>query len=190
MCQQRDGAIPDRQRAKNYHMNKSRMIDVNPKFIPFLLDDMLEGLLVYYIFKRRIKTEGLDKWCRTNGIDRRTMVRVIGDVYGFYRTMRTLGIKYDEGRGFLESMNLPFDKFMDYLRDIKMCIYQGFKINLGTFNKKDRKYYSPTGVLLDCYWPGFPKYITYYGGKYMGQGYSPNVTSVMSTFVGVDAKFY
>jgi len=181
------------------------------KFSYFLFDECIENLILYYNFKKRIKKSPskAKEWCQKNGFNYNTLIRCMNNMCQVTRTMNVIGLNYKSKskfklRSYIKQYEITDNNtlFIDFISKIKLCIYQGYKMNLIT--KNERGYWSDiNGRSININFKSklYKKiknkpvnHMIYASSIYMdSNGMIANTCStlsVMTGFVGIDEYFY
>ena len=180
------------------------------KFHNYILDEAIHLLLYYHSFKHELKKSPskAKKWCEASLINYKTFVICLNNTYNILKTFDTIGVQWRIKNQFkLKRYIKYFDvsndwmNFVDYITRLKMCIYQGYKMNLITRNERgfwkdingiQIKIQGKYKKVLD----ELPKvkYCTYANSLYKESngriGNECSCISIMSGFIGIDNHFY
>ena len=111
-----------------------------------IADDFINGLFLFNAIKSTVKSlnsaeliTGLQKWCKSVRIKYQTVISFIKSRDEIIEQLITEGVDVF-GSEHHSMMNLSEDNFMNGIVKIKHCIYDGFRLNLLTFENNIYKY--------------------------------------------------
>lgn len=165
------------------------------KFHYLVLDDFIDLLILYHSFENVLRKGNMKKWLEDSGVSYDAMIGIISIVQNTISTFKSLGVNCELGKSFKDNVEIfnngNVEEFFEYIKKIKLCIYEGYKGNIAYF---DGVYRSKTnGKKLDIRVKNNPKYILYDNillremNKFLKV--SVSYTSVMSGFINVDEDF-
>jgi HrpA-like RNA helicase len=142
--------------AKAHHEAVAMGCFVLPNLTPdgtsfMLADDFLRGLLVFRSFQQYLADIDIDKSSTLSKMQKWTEKRGLG-ITGLYQAVELREdiinmlalIGFDPYYKFEQSIYTT-DNLSDTLRRLKLCIFEGYKLNILIWNAVDKKYYTRGG---------------------------------------------
>ena len=171
----------------------------------FISDTMIEYILIFNEFQKLLYNIGLSdniinelkKWCDKYGLDATTLTEIIEIRDSVIKCMCIIGLnpfQYIENSMQYLIIASETDK-LNYIKTLKQCIFEGFKLNLAVYNKKDRTYYTRKtniGFQIPEIEANYIIYDTiFYNLNSASNLYEPNILhySVMDGYVVIDNTF-
>lgn len=163
-------------------ISDNKIVNKKSRFREFYkYDDFISLYLLYQNFKNALKKHKTEKYCEKYMINYRKMIEAIALVNQLKQTFKTFGIN-------INNTIVPEDRFSDneYIRRVKICIYEGFKTNLAIFDRY--VYRTKNKKKINITIENNPKYVVYDKAMFMGR-LSAQYCSMISTYINVDENF-
>jgi hypothetical protein len=142
------------------------------QLIEFMQDDFIEHLIVINHLDDKLISamgsnggfNGFMKYCEDHGISSRGYLSLLEGKHRIIEQLVELGLDITIGRSY--SSITSVDAFRDYIKHLKLCIYEGYKMNTATYIEAQGKYISDVRHLtFDSMSPVLkgskPKYVIY-----------------------------
>jgi HrpA-like RNA helicase len=144
--------------------------------------DFTKYLVVYHKFQNKlskivgVEAEGsehlsdLKEWCDSIGISYSRIIEISEARDGIIHNLATIGLdpfhNYDKSLHSVSESYSNYD-FLDYIKGIKKCVFEGYKLNVAVYNQTTKTYYTRKARLpLTIESPYFTKVSDIYGGDY------------------------
>lgn len=115
------------------------------------LCDMIDFLCIFNAFCKDMKDPF--KFCKENGMRMDNMINFIENRMVFIEELYRLGIDVRYNEKYMLS-HTPEHDFLNRIRDIKRCLYEGFKFNLLKYDPNSQRYKTRHG--LEVFIRGYP----------------------------------
>lgn len=110
-------------------------------------DDFINYLLIYYQFKQAaMNNDDLDLYTKSSGINLDTMININALRDEVMISMAKIGLDpYYNYRNGIDALlrskqNIEYNDILKYLKGLKQCIFEGYKLNVAIYNKKENRY--------------------------------------------------
>lgn len=124
--------------------------------------DFITCILIFYEFQNQIliesekiykkdkilhpSTENLEKWCDKYALDLNVLLNIVETKEEIFKTLTDLQLNpYQNNKNSFD--NIDFTQTEDYIKNMKQCIYEGYKMNMLIWNKSTKKYYTSNGKI-------------------------------------------
>ena len=117
------------------------------KFYLITLDQFIEELYFFNAFTKKVQTDGanVNKWCEKVGLKFDEMLAVIKTRASLMNDLAIMGFNPKYGEEFAMSI-CPEQEYFSRVCAIKKCLYDGFILNMVTFDRDTLKYKNRFGL--------------------------------------------
>lgn len=192
-------------------------------------DEFINYMFIYYYFNKELRKQvseseesinvdvidNLKEWCKYNGLEYAKIMDVFNIRDEIIESLAQTGLNPYQNNSkslmhLLDSFqNLETDTLLDYAKNIKQCIFEGYKLNIAVWDSVQKAYITrKTHIKLNIessliytkyeihkFGDNNPKYIVYDKLTYLMNGktnlYEPNISniSVLDGYIVVDPYF-